>query len=659
MLVRDSAPRLTTTAAHPDGSTTIQYCFVPPSQRWLALRSLVEPITGLVSPLMPPKRPVAHPHDRRHENGLAPVGKRIQKQKSSNSLNEQFQANGKAKPPASSLPSSDVDPYMTSASSSSECTANGTSANTIMGGGRPGVAETERTASEGSLIDNEPYAQGNGTFDHLHRASLQKTDAVVGGSRGLAVSRVNPLTLATTILSSCPLRDVIAILIILLQLPPTFLTIVNFLFATLTFVGPATSTSVSALPSLNDMFQGSGGTPSLATIVIADVIMLIFWIFLWIPARNFTLDLAQIVIAISLGGAAGGRGGTTNGIVVCILIILTAHTSQYKFVRQYTSNVLWLGLSKGGLKTSDSPSIEHNWESVYVAPTWLRSLLGVHILTQGIVRLIRRAISRRDLPQSIPPGNRTDPEAAQSANLVRNSLANTDLNPDVGTGANTDGRPPGPPPAPQVKERISSGKKKRKQATHVRSQQPFWAALASTKVTVLREMEQTQASADAVEAGATDIHHIGDAKFQDKEGDRVWILEVDATEVSFGVNLSRESEPVRRHEKTDVSVGSGIDRSKPFYVRLNGADWTSTRIRRDGESDTSEFSDTLGSAHVRATHAGGWTGEIFGLTALSNYNCEFVRTSDNMVIYSASLITQPAAHTEQGQSQASLLTTTC
>jgi len=248
------------------------------------------------------------------------------------------------------------------------------------------------------------------------------------------------------------------------------------------------------------------------------------------------------------------------------------------------------------------------------------------------------------------PSNKTDPEAAQNATLVRNNLANTDPNPDVGVGANTDGRPPGLPPAPQAKEKVSTAKKKRKQATHVRSQQPFWAALASTKVTVLKEMEQTRASADAGEAGATDIHHIGNAKFQDKEEDRVWILEVGATEISFGVSLCRESEALQYREERDVNAGSGIDKSKPFYVRLNGADWTSTRIRRDGQSDTLEPSDTLGSAKVPAAHMGGWTGEIFGLTALSNYNCEFVRTSDNTVIYSTSLITQPAARTERGQS---------
>jgi len=49
-----------------------------------------------------------------------------------------------------------------------------------------------------------------------------------------------------------------------------------------------------------------------------------------------------------------------------------------------------------------------------------------------------------------------------------------------------------------------------------------------------------------------------------------------------------------------------------------------------------------------------WYGEIFGLTALSNYFCEFVRTADEEVFYSASLITSAAPSAET----ASLVTPT-
>ncbi|CAN9162609.1 unnamed protein product [Alternaria alternata] len=164
-------------------------------------------------------------------------------------------------------------------------------------------------------------------------------------------------------------------------------------------------------------------------------------------------------------------------------------------------------------------------------------------------------------------------------------------------------------------------------------QQPFWAALASTKVTVLKEMESSRAANDADEANAKDANHIGNAVWR-SEDDRVWISEVGFSDISFRVSLSGGA-GLQEQDEEDSSVGSGIDKSKPFYIRVNGADWSSTRIRQ---------SEPIGFQGQEGT--GYWVGEIFGLTALSNYYCEFVRTNDNEVFYSASLITSASPVTE-------------
>jgi len=211
----------------------------------------------------------------------------------------------------------------------------------------------------------------------------------------------------------------------------------------------------------------------------------------------------------------------------------------------------------------------------------------------------------------------------------------------MASSSSTDGRPPGPSPAARDhKEKATNGKKKRKQATHVRSQQPFWAALASTKVTVLKEMEQSQAANDAGEANAKDANHIGNAVFG-AEGDRVWISEIGPTDIVFKVSLCRGGNlGAIIGEECGANLRAGIDKSKPFYLRVNGADWSSTRIR---ETTTHSYLGDEGTDM--------WEGEIFGLTALTNYYCEIVRTADDEVFCSTSLITSAAPSAEQGKPQ--------
>lgn len=584
------------------------------------------------------KRNQANTHDKRHENGLAaPIGKRISKQKSNPNLNGH--ANGKPQPPTPPL-ASNVDDRVTQPASSLHA-AHGASANpsSMAAPAAGSVDERARAGSDVSLDGLEAGRSYDATsaLDAAPPSALHRP--AVNGTKTPPVYKPNMLTVTATILSSCPLRDVLAILIILLQLPPTVLTIVQFLFATLTFVPPQAGTPLSALsafPSFTDIFQGSGGTPSLFTIVFADALILLLWLVLWVPVQNFFLDLAQAVIAIALGGAAAGKNGTTNSIFICFIIILSNHLFRFRPLRQHILHFVYTGLARGGLEFLSSPPSSPTFQESFSTPHgWPRSLLGIHILAQGVVRIIRRSLSRREAAQSLPTGKKTDPEAG--VQLQRSSTATIDSNPDVPSSSSTDGRPPGPSPAAHVhKDKASSSRRKRKQATHVRSQQPFWAALASTKVTVLKEMESSRAANDAGEANAKDANHIGNAVWR-SEDDRVWISEVGHSDISFRVSLFGGAEYDSAQEGQDGSAGSGIDKSKPFYIRVNGADWSSTRIRP-------AFSEGYGGEEG----IGSWVGEIFGLTGLSNYYCEFVRTRDHEVFYSASLITSPSPVTEQG-----------
>lgn len=608
----------------------------------------VEPSRGLRPRCRPPaaymvakgKRNAANQHDKRHENGLAAPGKRISRQKSNPHLNGH--ANGKPQPPPPS-PASNVNELMTQPASALD-SAQGASATppSMAGTASTSADERARAASDVSLDGLEacrPY-DGAGPLDPAPSSSLRRADAAANGQKTPPVYKANMLTVTATILSSCPLRDVLAILIILLQLPPTVLTVVQFLFATLTFVPPQAGTPLSALsafPSFTDIFQGSGGTPSLFTIIFADALILLIWLVLWVPVQNFFLDLAQAVIAIALGGAAAGKNGTTNSIFICFIIILSNHIFRFRPLRQHLLHFVYTGLARGGLEfLSSPPSTPTYLESFSTPHGWPRSLLGIHILAQGVVRIIRRSLSRREAAQSLPTGKKSDPEAG--VHLQRSNTANIDSNAELPSSSSTDGRPPGPSPAAHAqKEKASSSRRKRKQATHVRSQQPFWAALASTKVTVLKEMESSRAANDAEEANAKDANHIGNAVWRSEE-DRVWISEVGHSDISFRVRFFSDGEYDGVQEDQNGSAGSGIDKSKPFYIRVNGADWSSTRIRPCNPQ-----------GYMGEEGNGTWVGEIFGLTALSNYYCEFVRTRDREVFYTASLITSAGPVAEQGE----------
>ncbi|KAH8727256.1 hypothetical protein GQ44DRAFT_704737 [Phaeosphaeriaceae sp. PMI808] len=586
------------------------------------------------------KRTTANAHDKRHENGNAAPGRRIIKQKSSSQLN----GNGHATigthtntAVASTTIASHVDKPVTTTTTTTTTntmTHPATNTNGILSTNvpmsPPAAHERVRAASDASLDHGDASCR---LFDAAN-ASFVPVSVSASAPRRLDyksahVSMASILAVPATILTSCPLRDVLAILILLLQLPPTVLTVVQFLFATLTFVPPQAGTPLSALsafPSFTDIFQGSGGTPSLFTTIFADAFILVIWLILWVPVQNFFLDLAQAVIAIALGGAAAGKNGTTNSIFICFLIILSNHLFKFRPLRQHFLHFLWTGLTRGGLDflTGQPSSPTSSLESFSSPHGWPRSLLGIHILAQGVVRIIRRSLSRRDVTPSLPTGKKTDPEAG-----VPQRPNSTALDPtaDVPNSSSTDGRPPGPSPAAHSKtDKASSSRRKRKQATHVRSQQPFWAALASTKVTVLKEMESSRAANDADEANAKDANHIGNAVWR-SEDDRVWVSEVGYSDISFRVSLYTGVE-FQEQNLQESTLGSGIDKSKPFYIRVNGADWSSTRIRQ---------STSLGYQGQEGT--GFWVGEIFGLTALSNYQCEFVRTVDNEVFYSASLIT--------------------
>ena len=589
---------------------------------------------------MPPKakRQSAHQHDRRHETGLAQPGRRITKQRSSGHLNEHDPVHPKSR---SQLTVGATQPELNRPNSNSTAYASGIEESTRQTQIRPTLVSTGVAHAEG-----QTRASSEVSFDEIEDAQISDDDFEDSTSLSYRYAKVDTKKLKsvqggktlhsiTTIISVCPLRDIIAILIILLQLPPTILTVTQFLFATLTFLPP---TSIATLPSVSEILAGSGGMPSLATMIVTDVIILLVWLLMWVPAQNLILDLAQAVIAIALGGAAAGRGGTTHSMIVCLTVILLSHAFRSKPARNYGMGLLWTQFGhKNAVYPAIPPSTDWFADTLYVPRSWPRSVLGIHILTQGLVRVVRRALARKESTKPPKPGKKLDSEIFDDPRLSRSSSISTDANIDTTTTSfDGDRRQSGSGlNNKEGKDKVTSSRKRRKPANAIRMRQPFWATLASTKITVYKEIENREAVADAIEANTSSLSDVADSNFVLGEG-RIWVSDISATGISFGACIEEFDETFVNRKETSCPDTDVLITKKPFNIRVNGAEWTSAKIQHVGQGGND------GQWNI-------WSGEIIGLTPLSSYRCEFLRDIDDDILYAVNVVTHAASSTEKGQ----------
>ncbi|KAK8079138.1 ubiquitination network signaling protein [Apiospora phragmitis] len=512
-------------------------------------------------------------NSNRHDNGLVGPGKRLPKNLKSQGYLNATAANSKHSAASSSENVSDV---ATPPDPDADDMANDSA--------RRGSVSA---FSESSASESYNIAQGNGAVENHRRIDVNAT-------KNTNVHR-----------DTGPLEFILTI-------PPIALSGIYVLFTLLTFV-----TTSSGL-SLSEVFEWNLGAPSIATVVCVDGIVLLIWLFLWGPIQHVILDLAQMVIALGLGGGSRERdGGSMKNSLVCLSMILLSHILRHTKMK-YSPIGYLLGSSRFMTPDIDDPlesldsirgydKVQSGWVN------WVRSVLAIHILTQGLVKYIRDWYLRRErrdnLAQSI------DPEAGK---------------PYAGDFSNDGGfsTPDSDAAALQPQATINT-KKKRKQSAQIRNRQPLWAAIASTKIVVVKEYELTHSAADSAHANATGIHNLGNAPFN-SEADQIWISFVGCDEVSFNTShFPAHSCAVGGARGTSSHE---IDLTKPFYVRVNNAIWQPTRIEPDKQSETSE----------NRRRGVTWSGDIYGLTPMSNYECEFVSTTTHEILLSTSLRTTQA-----------------
>lgn len=436
-----------------------------------------------------------------------------------------------------------------------------------------------------------------------------------------------PLDYAATVLMSLPIHDTLAILLILMHVSPLTLSVIYTVFTVLTFASPLTAHSVVNV-HLAELLDWHSTMPSLVTVLCVDVLALLVFLFLWPSVQNAILDLAKPVIAATLGGGSTSRGGQSRTVSACFAIMISTHV--FKNTRGYWTRFLQLLPPTWRISPDpDDPleDVSFNPVSAVRNPQPYFTVLGLHILMQGVVRYIREWYIRRERISAASASHAGDPEAGKP------TAAST----DSGDPAQpTDGEPPTTTHAITT----SSSKRRRKQSAQVRLQQPLWAALASTKVVMVKEYELSHATSEAASPGATDIHNLGNAPF-DREGGKIWISYVGCDEVSFDTSpfpddfSDSESEAAAPTSRSSTAA----DRSKPFYVKINNAHWLSARIDPARDMNAEAPADVESGSEGRGPQGTRWTGDIYGLRPMSKYVCQFVDSRTDAVLFATTITT--------------------
>lgn len=568
--------------------------------------------------------------ESRHESGLVGPGKRVANKKSSSNLD------GSAAAKAAEHVASHATPSLLPSQQQPQQVANGVASPSHRGHVDAPVNLAEQR--HGEVVCRPSVSDYSETSSETSGSNMGVNGGVEAGYRQIDVNAMKncdvhrdsgPFDIAATVLRSLPIQDTLAILIILMHVPSLSLTIIYAAFTLLTFVPPVTTSSGMNI-NLAEMFDGNSTMPSLVTIGCMDCVFLLMWLFLWQPIQVLILDFAKPVIAITLGGGTSARDGTSRGVTTCFTGVLIQHL--LRGTRPYWSN-LFLHIPEEWRLHAFLGDPFDSGASMYDKRNprgLIRSVLAIHILTQGVVRYIREWYLKRERVHA--SSGMTDPEAGKPQTGMAEGGPEITFNTvDAETG-------------PQSPTLPATAKKRRKQSAQVRLQQPLWAALASTKIVVMKEYELSHAASEAAGTNATDIHNLGNAPF-DRQPKQIWVSYIGSDEVCFSTShfpnhLGDSEQDPKSNGHTERPAT--FDMSKPFYVRVNNAMWQPTRIFPVQDSATESDGWTR------------WTGDIYGLRPVSKYVCEFVDSRTDEVLFTTSIRTAQEALRENDGAAATM-----
>lgn len=565
--------------------------------------------------------------DSKHDNGLVSPAKRNAGRKSNGQLDGSARSADHSAGHAGPSPSPPLLPLHTNQANGSSPKINSDAVDT----------RTSDIARRDSL----------GTYSETSSDSYQSQVGLVEpGHRQIDVNAMKngdvhkdsgPLEMAVTVVKSLPMQDTLAILIILMHVPYMSLSLIYAFFALVTFVPPVTTRTGMNI-NLAEILDSHSHTLNFVTLLCIDFFFFLIWVFLWQPIQDGILEFAKPVIAITLGGGTNAKDGTSRGVTTCFTWILL-----HQIIRATRSH--WTKLARHLPEDWPLPTLlTQSFEPKSVAYDkrsthgWIQSILAMHILTQGIVRYVREWYLKREKYNTA--SGLSDPEVGKSSSLgsgLSGPQSADSSNDAVFSRAEAETSTSHPPTATTT---TSATKKRRKQNAQVRLQQPLWAAVASTKIVVMKEMEMSNSAG----SHRRENIHTNEGVAFNKQQRQIWISYIGSVEVCFNTgyfggsttDLPQQASKSNGHAK--AILPPGVDSSKPFYVRINNAFWQPTRIFPTEEvAAGSEVKDDK--ADVEEAKGICWTGDIYGLRPASKYVCEFVDVHTGEIIFSTSIRT--------------------
>ncbi|OAA51956.1 hypothetical protein NOR_00549 [Metarhizium rileyi] len=577
------------------------------------------------------------PRDSKHDNGLVSPAKRNPGRKSHGQLDGSARTPDHSAGHAGPSPSPPLLPlHATHLDGSSS--KNGSDATIDIPSASFVRRDSLGTCSDTSSDSCQSHPGANGSSNEIGHRQID-----LNAMRNADVHKDSgPLEMAVTVVKSLPLQDTLAILIILMHVPHMSLSLIYAFFALVTFVPPVTTRTGMNI-NLAEILDSHSHTLNFVTLLCIDFFFFLIWVFLWQPIQDGILEFAKPVIAITLGGGTNAKDGTSRGVTTCFTwimlhqIIRATRSHWTKLARHLPDN--W-PLPTLLSQSFEPKSVVYDKRSTH---GWIQSILAMHILTQGIVRYVREWYLKREKYSAA--SGLGDAEAGKSSSLGNssgtpggglNGSQSLDTSHDAGSTAPEAEASASHPP---TTTNMTTTKKRRKQNAQVRLQQPLWAAVASTKIVVMKEMELSKSVRPD---GIVNIHTNEGTTFEKKDR-QIWISYIGSDEVCFNTSYFPDSrtdtqqEPMAANGHAKATRPPGVDSSKPFYVRINNAFWQPSRILPiDEAEETDEVKKDRDGKECKRIR---WTGDIYGLRPASKYVCEFVDVETGALIFSTSIRT--------------------
>lgn len=284
-----------------------------------------------------------------------------------------------------------------------------------------------------------------------------------------------PTAQQSSILSAHPLIDSLTIFILIIQFPSLIVSFIQMIFASMTFAPPLTPPTASLISTLTHATQTS---PSLLTVLFADVVTAILSIFFLPRMRSIMADLGSAVIASALGG------GGSKTAVYCTALLQIARAVRHSFflIRRgallpVPSSVMEPPVEPPQYYLASSGTSPRTLDILYGSAGWFGQAIAIHIVAQSIMHSLRRSFLEHENKLSSMPAASSSPAIlGEGYGIDYDSVAYSSSMSPTSSCAPANGTP------------IKKKKKGNKEGKS--HQQTLWSVLANTLVLASRESSQ-------------------------------------------------------------------------------------------------------------------------------------------------------------------------